>query len=70
MRAILTKLAFVFAGPLTIFITVTLGCQGRNPILGEMCGHNAYSTLALGTVGAWFLTAAGWAVRSVVKHTP
>ena len=70
MRAILTKLAFAFAGPVTIFITVIAGCEGPNPILGEMCGHNAYSTLALGTLGAWFLTAVIWVVRSIIKDIP
>ncbi len=46
-------LAGACAGPLIAYLSVWAGCTGTEPLLGILCGHNAYIPLAVLTVLVW-----------------
>lgn len=50
------KLILIFlGGPLIAFAILFVGCEGKHPALGVMCGHNILMSLVLFTFAAWFV---------------
>jgi hypothetical protein len=52
-RRSLYFLAALASGPLVALLVLAIGCAPGWPVLGVMCGHNAYTSLALLSLVAW-----------------
>lgn len=45
LKQFLLIFAVILVGPLVSYLVVLSGCYGQNPVLGVLCGHNAYMTM-------------------------
>lgn len=58
MTPTLRVIAKVIVGPLVALLLSVAGCANPWHLVGVMCGHNFYISLALFTVIGWSLTVA------------
>ena len=54
--------AVLLAGPVLAFLVLFAGCDGANPFLGVLCGHNILPSLVGFTLVAWFALASAAAL--------
>ena len=48
-------LAVIIGAPALSFLVEIIGCVGREPLFGVMCGHNAVYVVGPLTVILWFV---------------